>query len=61
MHELEEKFRQAMINNAQLDNEKQSHVYQLDLYKDNMEEMEENYIRVQRDLKDKNKVRQEFC
>lgn len=56
VHEFQEKFRDAMINNAQLDNEKQSYVYQIDLYKDELEEMEENYIRLNRDHKDKSKV-----
>ncbi|KAI2810421.1 LRRFIP [Blomia tropicalis] len=55
IHEIEEKFRKAMINNAQLDNEKQAFVYQVDLYKDDLEEMEENLIRLQRDHKDKTK------
>lgn len=45
-----------MISNAQLDNEKQSYVYQVDWFKDEMEEIEENYIRSQRDLKEKSKV-----
>lgn len=53
---MEEKFRKAMINNAQLDNEKQSYVYQIDLYKDEREELEENYLRLQRDFKEKSRV-----
>lgn len=57
MHELEDKFRTAMITNAQLDNEKQSLSYQVELYKDDIEEFEENYIRLQKDYKDKSRVR----
>ena len=57
MHELEDKFRTAMITNAQLDNEKQSLSYQVELYKDDIEEFEENYIRLQKDYKDKTRVR----
>lgn len=45
-----------MILNDQLDNEKQAFVYQIDLYKDDLEEMEENYIRLTREHKDKSKV-----
>jgi hypothetical protein len=46
-----------MINNAQLDNEKQSYLYQVELYKDDIEELEENFIRVQKDYKEKSRVR----
>ena len=56
LHEVDAKYREAMISNAQLDNEKQSYVYQVDWFKDEMEEIEENYIRSQRDLKEKSKV-----
>lgn len=56
MNELEDKFRKAMINNAQLDNEKTSYSYQVDLYKDDLEELEENYNRVHKDYKDKSRV-----
>lgn len=45
-----------MINIAQLDNEKQSFVYQIESFKDDLEELEENYLRVQRDLKEKSRV-----
>lgn len=34
MKELEEKFRKAMIANAQLDNDKSAQTYQLELLKD---------------------------
>lgn len=45
-----------MITNAQMDNEKQSFVYQIDLYKDDMDVLEENNIRLTRDFKDKARV-----
>jgi hypothetical protein len=45
-----------MISNAQLDNEKQSFSYQVELYKDDIEELEENFIRVQKDYKEKSRV-----
>lgn len=45
-----------MISNAQLDNEKHSYSYQVELYKDDIEELEENYLRIQKDFKDKSKV-----
>lgn len=38
---MEEKFRKAMIANAQLDNEKAAVAYQVDLFKDRYEELEE--------------------
>lgn len=46
-----------MILNDQLDNEKQTFVYQIDLYKDDLEEMEENYIRLTREHREKSKVK----
>lgn len=45
-----------MILNDQLDNEKMSFVYQIDLFKDDLEEMEENYLRLTREHRDKSKV-----
>ena len=45
-----------MVNNAQLDNERQVLNYQVDIYKDDIEEFEENIIRLQRDYKDKSRV-----
>lgn len=47
LKELEEKFRKAMVQNAQLDNEKGSLVYQVELYKDKLEDMEEAYSLLQ--------------
>ena len=34
LHEMEEKYRKAMVTNAQLDNEKQALLYQVDCLKD---------------------------
>ncbi|KAJ8683264.1 hypothetical protein QAD02_019056 [Eretmocerus hayati] len=53
--EFEEKFRKAMIANAQLDNEKSSYAYQVDLLKDKLEELEENVAQLRRELRDKNR------
>ena len=56
LHRLDDKFSKAMVNNAQLDNEKQALTYQVDLYKDDIQELEENLIRLQKDYKDKCRV-----
>ncbi|XP_057327036.1 leucine-rich repeat flightless-interacting protein 2 isoform X2 [Microplitis mediator] len=53
LKELEEKFRKAMIANAQLDNEKSSYVYQVDLLKDQLEESEESAATIRRELREK--------
>ncbi|XP_050418729.2 leucine-rich repeat flightless-interacting protein 2 isoform X2 [Patella vulgata] len=53
LRELEEKFKTAMVTSAQLDNEKQSLVYQVELLKDQFEEHEEGYIELQREYKNK--------
>lgn len=42
-----------MIANAQLDNEKSSYAYQVDLLKDKLEELEENNAQLKRANKDK--------
>ena len=53
---LEEKYKVAMMNSAQLDNEKQSLVYQVELFKDQLEEQAEAHTELQREYKDKNRV-----
>lgn len=51
--DVEERFRKAMIANAQLDNERASQSYQIQLLKDKLEEMEEAHAQLQREHKDK--------
>uniref|UniRef100_T1JJ54 Leucine-rich repeat flightless-interacting protein 2 n=1 Tax=Strigamia maritima TaxID=126957 RepID=T1JJ54_STRMM len=51
LNDLEEKFRKAMISNAQMDNEKSTLAYQVDVLKDEFEELEENYLDLQREHK----------
>ncbi|XP_012938762.1 leucine-rich repeat flightless-interacting protein 2 isoform X4 [Aplysia californica] len=53
VRELEEKYKAAMMTSAQLDNEKQSLVYQVELLKDQLEEQDEGYTELQREFKDK--------
>ncbi|XP_012260182.1 leucine-rich repeat flightless-interacting protein 2 isoform X2 [Athalia rosae] len=53
--EFEEKFRKAMITNAQLDNEKSTYSYQVDLLKDKLEELEETTAQLRRELREKNR------
>ncbi|XP_033337982.1 leucine-rich repeat flightless-interacting protein 2 isoform X5 [Megalopta genalis] len=55
LKEFEEKFRKAMIANAQLDNEKSSYSYQVDLLKDKLEELEETVAQLRRELREKNR------
>lgn len=54
--DLEEKFRKAMISNAQLDNEKSAYIYQVETLQDEIEEMQENYHQVQKEYKEKKRV-----
>lgn len=53
LKDLEERFRKAMIANAQLDNERSSQAYQIQLLKDNLEEKEEIFAQLQREYKEK--------
>ncbi|XP_053374033.1 putative leucine-rich repeat-containing protein DDB_G0290503 [Mercenaria mercenaria] len=53
LRELEDKYKAAMVTNAQLDNTKTSQVFQLELLKEQLEEQEEGMIEVQREYKDK--------
>uniref|UniRef100_A0A0B7A369 Leucine-rich repeat flightless-interacting protein 2 n=1 Tax=Arion vulgaris TaxID=1028688 RepID=A0A0B7A369_9EUPU len=53
LRELEEKYKAAMMTSAQLDNEKQSLIYQVELLKDQLEEQDEGYTELQREHKEK--------
>ncbi|XP_043993089.1 leucine-rich repeat flightless-interacting protein 2 isoform X13 [Gambusia affinis] len=53
--EVEEKYKKAMVSNAQLDNEKGNLIYQVDTLKDVVEEMEEQMAEMRRELDDKSK------
>ncbi|KAF5271939.1 hypothetical protein FQA39_LY07956 [Lamprigera yunnana] len=53
LKEMEEKFRKAMIANAQLDNDKAAQTYQLELLKDRLEELEEEFSQLRREHRDK--------
>lgn len=44
-----------MIANAQLDNEKSSFAYQVDILKDKLEELEEMAAQLRRELREKNR------
>lgn len=54
--EVEEKYKKAMVSNAQLDNDKGNLIYQVDTLKDVIEEMEEQMSEMKRELEDKSKV-----
>ncbi|XP_065200201.1 leucine-rich repeat flightless-interacting protein 2 isoform X2 [Planococcus citri] len=53
LKELEEKFRKAMIQNAQLDNEKSAILYQVELFKDKYHDLEAAFSVLQKEHKDK--------
>ena len=56
LSQLEERYKKAMMSNAQLDNEKQTYRFQVDLLKDQMDDMEEQLLEVQREHRDRCKV-----
>ncbi|XP_049583711.1 leucine-rich repeat flightless-interacting protein 2 isoform X21 [Syngnathus scovelli] len=51
--EVEEKYRKAMVSNAQLDNEKNNLMYQVDTLKDSLMELEELLSESRRQFEDK--------
>lgn len=55
--EVEEKYKKAMVSNAQLDNDKANLIYQVDTLKDVIEEMEEQMSEMRREVEDKSKVK----
>lgn len=56
---MEEKYRKAMVSNAQLDNEKNNLMYQVDTLKDSLMGLEELLSESQRGYEDKVKVQQD--
>lgn len=54
---MEEKYKKAMVSNAQLDNDKANLIYQVDTLKDVIEEMEEQMAEMKRELEEKSKVK----
>ena len=55
--EVGEKYRKAMVSNAQLDNEKSNLMYQVDTLKDSLSELEELLAEARREYEEKSKVR----
>ncbi|XP_069472079.1 leucine-rich repeat flightless-interacting protein 1 isoform X25 [Ambystoma mexicanum] len=53
--EVEEKYKKAMVSNAQLDNEKTNFMYQVETLKDVLLELEEQLAETHRQYEDKNK------
>ncbi|XP_032648509.1 leucine-rich repeat flightless-interacting protein 2 isoform X4 [Chelonoidis abingdonii] len=55
LSEVEEKYKKAMVSNAQLDNEKNNLIYQVDTLKDVIEEREEQISEFYRENEEKSK------
>uniref|UniRef100_A0AAY4DZX7 Leucine-rich repeat flightless-interacting protein 2 n=1 Tax=Denticeps clupeoides TaxID=299321 RepID=A0AAY4DZX7_9TELE len=55
LSEVEEKYKKAMVSNAQLDNDKANLIYQVDTLKDVIEEMEEQMSEMRREMEEKSK------
>ncbi|XP_033111092.1 leucine-rich repeat flightless-interacting protein 2-like isoform X3 [Anneissia japonica] len=53
--ELEEKYKKAMMANAQMDNEKAALVAEVDILKDTLEEQEEMMYEIQREAREKHR------
>ncbi|XP_058907633.1 leucine-rich repeat flightless-interacting protein 1 isoform X49 [Kogia breviceps] len=53
--EVEEKYKKAMVSNAQLDNEKTNFMYQVDTLKDTLLELEEQLAESRRQYEEKSK------
>merc|ERR1719305_474136 len=53
LKDMEEKFRKAMVTNASMDNEKSQLMFQVDLLKDQVEEVEEQAALVLKELRAK--------
>ncbi|XP_033237613.1 leucine-rich repeat flightless-interacting protein 2 isoform X1 [Drosophila pseudoobscura] len=53
LKDVEERFRKAMITNAQLDNDRASQTYEVKLLKDKCETMQEAFAQLQREFKEK--------
>ena len=51
---MEEQFKKALLSNDQLDKEKQIHSYQIEALKDDIQELQENYHRIQKDHRELN-------
>ncbi|XP_058241310.1 leucine-rich repeat flightless-interacting protein 2 isoform X22 [Hemibagrus wyckioides] len=55
LSEVEEKYKKAMVSNAQLDNDKANLIYQVDTLKDVIEEMEEQMSELIRETDERSK------